>query len=94
MEQHHVGQRRRPLALGELKKQPGKDIAVFSSSNLTVTLLEQNLVDELRVMVNPVLLGAGRSLFTGLSTRVRPELQRTTIFHSGNVLLCYRPIYG
>jgi dihydrofolate reductase len=76
----------------ELKERPGKDIAVFGSSNLTASLLDQNLVDELRVMVHPVLLGSGHSLLAGLSRRVHLELQRTTTFRSGNVLLCYRPI--
>jgi dihydrofolate reductase len=79
-------------AVAELKKQPGRDIAVFGSSTLTASLLEQNLVDELRVMVHPVLLGAGHSLVAGLTRRVQLELQRTATFHSGNVLLCYRPV--
>jgi dihydrofolate reductase len=78
-------------ALSELKQQPGKDLAVFGSSNFTVSLLERGLVDELRVMVNPILLGAGKSLFTGLADRVPLTLQKTTTFSSGNVLLSYRP---
>jgi dihydrofolate reductase len=81
-----------PNALAALKEQPGKDIAVFGSSNLTASLLAQDLVDELRVMVNPVLLGAGHSLLAGLASRVRLELEWTTTFRSGNVLLCYRPV--
>lgn len=78
-------------AVSELKQQSGKHLALFGSSNLTVSLLEQGLVDELRVMVNPILLGAGKSLFTGLRNRVPLELQHTTTFSSGNVLLSYRP---
>jgi dihydrofolate reductase len=77
--------------ISELKQQPGKDLAIFGSSDLTVSLLEQGLVDELRVMVNPILLGAGRPLFTGLRDRVPLTLQRTTTFRSGNVLFHYRP---
>jgi len=50
--------------------------------------------DELRVIVNPILLGAGHSLFTGLKDRVQLELLRTTTFRSGNVLLCYRPSHA
>ncbi|MGH3082716.1 MAG: dihydrofolate reductase family protein [Gaiellaceae bacterium] len=46
-----------------LKRQRGKDIAIFGSSDLTVSLLQQRLVDELRVMVNPIVLGAGKSVF-------------------------------
>jgi dihydrofolate reductase len=81
-----------PNALAALKEQRGKDIALFGSSNLTASLLAQDLVDELRVMVNPVLLGAGHSLLAGLASRVRLELEWTTTFRSGNVLLCYRPV--
>jgi dihydrofolate reductase len=77
--------------ISKLKQQPGKDLAVFGSSDFTVSLLEQGLVDELRVMVNPILLGAGKSLFTGLDNRVPLKLQTTTTFSSGNVLLSYRP---
>jgi dihydrofolate reductase len=49
------------------------------------------LVDELRVMVNPVLLGGGKSLFRTLGDRLRLELLQTRTFRSGNVLLSYRP---
>jgi dihydrofolate reductase len=79
-------------SVGELKQKPGKDLALFGSPHLTVSLLEHGLVDELRVMVNPILLGGGKSLFTGLKDRVRLHLQTSTTFSSGNVLLCYRPV--
>ena len=78
-------------AISELKQQPGKLLAMFGSPTLTVSLLEEGLVDELRVMVHPILLGAGKSLFTGLKDRVPLTLQTTTTFSSGNVLLSYRP---
>ena len=76
----------------EFKRQPGKDLALFGSPTLTASLIEQGLVDELRVMVHPILLGAGKSLFAALSRRVPVELQRTIVFHSGNVMLVYRPV--
>jgi dihydrofolate reductase len=77
--------------ISKLKQQPGKNLAVFGSSDFTVSLLEQGLVDELRVMVHPILLGAGKSLFAGLDNRVPLKLQMSTTFSSGNVLLSYRP---
>ncbi|WP_225842577.1 dihydrofolate reductase family protein [Streptomyces albus] len=46
------------------------DIAVFGISSLTVTLLEQGLMDELRTLLHPVVLGGGRSLFAGLKDRL------------------------
>jgi dihydrofolate reductase len=78
-------------AISKLKQQPGKLLAIFGSPTLTVSLLEAGTVDELRVMVNPILLGAGKSLFTGLKDRVPLILQTATTFSSGNVLLTYRP---
>jgi dihydrofolate reductase len=75
----------------DLKRQPGKHLALFGSPNLTASLLEQGLVDEVRVMVHPILLGAGKSLFWTLKDHVRLELQQTTTFSSGNVMLTYRP---
>ncbi len=75
----------------KLKRQPGKSIAIFGSPSLTVSLLELGLVDELRVMVNPIVLGDGHSLFRTVRDRLRLELRQTRIFSSGNVLLTYRP---
>src|SRR5215467_3033415 len=46
--------------VSKLKQQPGKDIAIFGSSDLSVSLLRMGLLDELRIMVNPVVLGSGK----------------------------------
>jgi dihydrofolate reductase len=78
-------------AVTELKQQPGKALALFGSPSLTVSLLELGLVDELRVMIHPILLGGGVSLFAALKDRVPVKLLRTTVFSSGNVMLQYRP---
>ena len=75
----------------KLKQQPGKSIAIFGSPSLTVSLLELGLVDELRVLVNPIVLGGGHSLFRTTRDRLRLELRQTRVFSSGNVLLTYRP---
>jgi dihydrofolate reductase len=78
-------------AVAKLKEEDGHDLAVFGSAKLTASLLEQGLVDELRVMVNPILLGGGVSLFSTIKERIPLTLLRTTVFPSGNVLLVYRP---
>jgi dihydrofolate reductase len=80
-----------PVAkIEELAQRPGDgDLALFGSSSLTASLLQAGVVDELRVMVNPVLLGGGVSLFTGLTERVELRLARTITFRNGNVLLCF-----
>lgn len=74
-----------------LKAQPGKDLIIFGSSDLSVTLIEAGLIDEFRIMINPLALGEGKSLFKGLQSRLNLELIKTRAFKSGNVLLYYRP---
>ena len=75
----------------KLKQQPGKDMIIFGSSDLAVTFMEHGLVDEFRVMVNPVVLGNGKSLFHGIQDKFELRLLKTRIFKSGNVLLYYEP---
>jgi dihydrofolate reductase len=77
--------------LSRLKRQPGKDIAILGSSELTVSLLKIGLVDEVRLMVNPVVLGAGTSVFRTANERISLKLLKTRPFDSGNVLLSYQP---
>jgi dihydrofolate reductase len=77
--------------LATIKQQPGKDMAIFGSSDLTVSLLRMGLLDELRIMVHPVILGAGKSLFRTADERIRLKLERSRPFKSGNVLLYYEP---
>jgi dihydrofolate reductase len=77
--------------LRALKEQPGKDIAILGSSDLTVSLLELGLVDEVRIMVNPVVLGAGKSVFRTAGERISLKLLKSRPFDSGNVLLYYQP---
>lgn len=75
----------------KLKEMPGKDLAVYGSNNLSVSLLETNLLDEVRIIVNPVVVGKGTPLFKGIKNKLNFTLLNTKIFKSGNVLLTYQP---
>ena len=75
-----------------LKKQPGKDLAVFGSANLLSTLMQMDLVDEHRVMVAPIILARGNPLFKDAAHKINLRLIRSRIFDSGNVLLYYEPV--
>lgn len=72
-----------------LKAEPGKDIAVFGSSNLSLTLIKNKLLDEIRLMVNPVVIPSGTPLFAGLDQPHKFTLKSSRSFKSGNVLLTY-----
>ena len=75
----------------KLKGQPGKDLAIFGSANLLSSLIQMDLVDEHRIMVNPVVLGSGTPLFLGIKEQLELKLVKTKTFSSGNVLLYYQP---
>ncbi len=72
-----------------LKEQPGGSIGIFGSNTLCVGLLQEGLIDEVQVVVNPVLLGRGSSFFAGLPEWVKLTLTESRAFPSGVVLLSY-----
>ena len=75
--------------ISKIKVESNSEIAVFGSSRLSVDLIKWGLADEIRVMVNPVLLGEGRPIFKGLDNQYKLKLIDNRIFNSGNVLLTY-----
>lgn len=78
-------------AVTRLKGAPGADIVIMGSGSLVAQLTQAGLIDAYQLVVTPIVLGAGRSLFGGVMTR--PSLRRTgtRTFANGNVLLCYEP---
>jgi dihydrofolate reductase len=78
-----------PQEVAKLKNQPGKDMAIFGSFGLALTLLPDKLIDEFRIMVNPVVLGKGKQMFDSITDRLHLKLIGTKVFKSGNVLLYY-----
>ncbi|MGA7720994.1 MAG: dihydrofolate reductase family protein [Ignavibacteriaceae bacterium] len=75
----------------ELKQQPGNGIILLGSSDLAITLIPPGLIDEFRIIVNPVILGNGKSLFNGINKKYKLRLIKSRTFNSGNVLLNYKP---
>ncbi len=80
-------------AVRSLKEQPGKDIILFGSNTLCVSLLEAGLLDEVQLLVNPFVMGSGSPLFQGLHSSLALRLVDTHAYPSGKVLLTYQPAY-
>jgi dihydrofolate reductase len=76
----------------KMKQGLGKDIAIFGSGMIVSALTELGLIDEYRFIVNPVILGKGKSLFTNSKKMPNLKLLETYEFKSGNVLLSYKPM--
>ncbi len=77
--------------LARLKQGAGQDLLLFGSANLASTFSKHNLIDEYRLMVNPVVLGKGGPLFMENGSMLKLNLLNTRAFKNGNVLLYYAP---
>jgi dihydrofolate reductase len=79
-----------PEAVAKLKQQPGQDLIIYGSDDLMHSLLEHDLIDEYQLLVYPVVLGEGRSLFKDGVERMDLELVDSAVVPPGEALLTYR----
>jgi dihydrofolate reductase len=75
--------------IARLKQEPGKDLFIFGSANLTGSLTIQGLIDEYRNGLNPLVLGGGTPMFKPSEERMRLKLLEARPMQSGVVLLRY-----
>jgi dihydrofolate reductase len=73
----------------DLKRLPGKDMHAVGGAALVSSLLNAGLVDELRLVVVPILLGSGKLLFQGIQTRQALRMVSTTALKGGLIRLSY-----
>jgi dihydrofolate reductase len=76
----------------KLKEKPGKDIVILGSGSIVSQLTQANLIDEYRIIINPVILGGGKPEFKGHINRKQLKLTDIKQFKSGVVILYYQPI--
>jgi dihydrofolate reductase len=77
-------------AARDLKSQPGPDLVILGSGTNVSQLTDARLIDEYQVAVNPIALGAGRTMFEGVTKPVDLRLDRTRAFANGKVVLWYQ----
>jgi dihydrofolate reductase len=75
----------------KLKQQPGNDITILGSGSIITQLADAGLIDNYQIMIDPVAIGEGTSIFSGISHNLNLKLTDTRVFKSGVVLLCYEP---
>jgi dihydrofolate reductase len=75
-----------------LKRQTGGDISISGSGSLVRSLLRDGLIDELRLMVHPVVVGSGKRLLEEGGDQIALELVDSKTFSTGVVYLTYRPV--
>jgi dihydrofolate reductase len=77
--------------IGNLKEQEGKDIVISGSGTLVRSLLRDGLLDELKLMIHPIVVGSGKRLFEEGEGQTKLELVDARTFSTGVLYLTYRP---
>lgn len=81
-------------AVRQLKAEPGKNIAINGSGTLLEHLLDEGLVDELHLMIHPIVVGTGKRLLEKGGTQTQLRLTSSRTFGTGVVYVVYEPVTG
>lgn len=76
----------------EIKRSEGSDIQVWGSSKLIQLLLENDLVDELKLKIHPLILGTGKKLFNKGPIPTKFKLTESTLTSTGVIIACYQRV--
>ncbi len=74
----------------KLKAAAGPNLVLMGSGSVVSQLSAARLVDEYQIIVNPIVIGSGKTLFQNVQERLALELTSTRVFKNGNVALFYR----
>jgi dihydrofolate reductase len=73
----------------KMKSEPGEGMAILGS--IVSQLALEGVVDEYQIVVNPIALGEGRTMFDKIKEKFSLKLTKSRIFRDGRVFLCYQP---
>lgn len=76
-------------AVRELKAQAGPGITILGSGSIAAQLFEAGLIDTVQLVITPVALGRGRTIFDGVTRDIQLQLVTTRAFGNGNVVVTY-----
>jgi dihydrofolate reductase len=79
------------LKLKQAEGQSAKDIVILGSGSIVNALASLGLIDEYRLILDPVILGGGKQLFKGIKDRIDLKLIKTKTLGSGVIILYYEP---
>lgn len=74
-----------------MKAAPGPDMVILGSGTIVSQFTQAGLIDEFQVVVSPIVLGKGKSMFDGVKERVTLKRNKTRSFENGSVVLGYEP---
>jgi dihydrofolate reductase len=76
----------------QMKSEPGEGMAIMGSGSIVSQLAWERVIDEYQIVVNPIALGDGRTMFEGIKTPLSLKLTDSRIFGNGKVFLRYQPM--
>ena len=80
-----------PAEVRKMKEASGPGMVIMGSGSIVSQLTQLRLIDEYQIVVNPIILGCGKSMFDGVKDKLPLKLATTRTFGNSNVLLCYQP---
>ena len=72
-----------------MKREPGPEMVILGSGTIVSQLTAERLIDAYTIVVNPIVLGSGRTIFNGVQEKQDLALKRTRVFDNGNIVLWY-----
>ncbi|HWZ17212.1 MAG TPA: dihydrofolate reductase family protein [Ktedonobacteraceae bacterium] len=82
-----------PVEITKMKQEPGRDMVIYGSASIVQTLTNLDLVDKYQLLVFPIVLGKGKSLFHDVSHQVKLSLVNARTYPTGVMELSYEPVY-
>ena len=73
----------------KLKQEPGRDITIMGSGSIVMQLTAAGLIDEYQIVLCPIVLGSGRTLFEGIEQQLPMHRAQTRTFANGNIVVSY-----
>jgi dihydrofolate reductase len=80
------------IEIQKMKNEPGTDMVIMGSGSIVSQLTQERLINEYQIVVIPVILGQGRTLFDGIKENLNLKLVNSRAFVNGNVFLRYVPM--
>ena len=81
-----------PSEVRKMKAAPGPEMVIMGSGSIISQLAAEDLIDEYQIVLVPVVLGKGRTMFDGIKDKLLLKPTKTRTFGNGNVFMCYEPI--
>jgi dihydrofolate reductase len=80
-----------PSEVRRMKKESSRQMVIMGSGSIVSQLAPEGLIDEYQIVVNPIVLGEGRTMFEGVKEKLALRVTKTRAFRNGKILVCYVP---